>query len=226
MIKYLFLILFIEVNVLCSSQVQEFNMSFKMVYAGEEILSKEKITIEGDNWIAFNKIKFYVGNFNFTQKASSVGNYQNTYYLIDQSDSSTLEMKFELLSPADSICFLIGTDSVSNVSGLYDGALDPLNGMYWAWNSGYINTKIEGISSIVKSPDKKFEYHIGGYLPPNTTSSQICLTPKSQQLNFQIDLSKVILSDLLIESPSITIPGEKSSLFANSFKNAITLIEP
>lgn len=27
-----------------------------------------------------------------------------------------------------------------------DGDLDPLNGMYWAWNSGYINMKIEGIT--------------------------------------------------------------------------------
>ena len=59
------------------------------------------------------------------------------------------------------IYFQIGIDSLTNVSGDLDGDLDPALGMYWAWNSGYINMKLEGKSSSCKSVKKEFQFHIG-----------------------------------------------------------------
>jgi hypothetical protein len=38
--------------------------------------------------------------------------------------------------------------------------------MYWAWQSGYINMKIEGRSPQCKNRKNVFQYHIGGYLQP------------------------------------------------------------
>lgn len=46
--------------------------------------------------------------------------------------------------------FSIGMDSIANVSGAFGSDLDPTNGMYWAWQSGYINFKLEGNHTLPK----------------------------------------------------------------------------
>jgi hypothetical protein len=97
--------------------------------------------------------------------------------------------------------------------------------MYWAWNSGYINVKIEGASSFVSNDDHKFEFHIGGYMSPYTTVRQICITPYSQNIHLNIDVSKVVKSNLLVDTPLITIPGMNASSFANAFKMSFFQIE-
>jgi hypothetical protein len=44
----------------------------------------------------------------------------------------------------DSITFLLGVDSMQHEKGIMDNGLSPVNGMYWAWQSGYIFVKWEG----------------------------------------------------------------------------------
>lgn len=196
-----------------------------MLYGENEIVQGKKIFLEKDYWITFTKLKFYVGNPVCFEKGRVINNVQNRYDLVDFSDSTALVVDFSLPSTTDSLCISIGTDSLTNVSGLYDGALDPLNGMYWAWNSGYINVKIEGASSFVSNDDHKFEFHIGGYMSPYTTVRQICITPYSQNIHLNIDVSKVVKSNLLVDTPLITIPGMNASSFANAFKMSFFQIE-
>jgi len=38
--------------------------------------------------------------------------------------------------------------------------------MYWAWNTGYVSAKLEGIFKHNGLFTKKFEFHIGGYQKP------------------------------------------------------------
>jgi hypothetical protein len=64
----------------------------------------------------------------------------------------------------------LGVDSIDNCSGAQSGALDPINGMFWAWNTGYIYLKMEGISPFSHSNGNMLEYHIGGYRKPNNCS--------------------------------------------------------
>jgi hypothetical protein len=45
------------------------------------------------------------------------------------------------------ITFSAGIDSLTSTAGIQKGVIDPINGMYWAWQSGYVNFKIEGKSS-------------------------------------------------------------------------------
>ena len=54
----------------------------------------------------------------------------------------------------------------SNVAGAIGGTLDPINGMYWAWNSGYVNFKIEGTSTLSNARKNAFKFHLGGYQHP------------------------------------------------------------
>ena len=50
--------------------------------------------------------------------------------------------------------------------------------MFWAWNSGYIFLKMEGISPASNSTGKRLEFHIGGYKVPNNCIKLIGLQLK------------------------------------------------
>ena len=66
----------------------------------------------------------------------------------------------------DKIKFNLGIDSLTNVSGVMGGDLDPTKGMYWTWQSGYINFKMEGSSAVCPTRNHEFQFHIGGYQDP------------------------------------------------------------
>lgn len=101
----------------------------------------------------------------------------NSYHLIDAEipASQTIVLEHVPIGQYDAIKYCIGTDSLVNVSGAMDGDLDPTKGMYWGWNGGYINFKIEGRSNSCKTRYNSFEFHIGGYLPPNETLRNVAL---------------------------------------------------
>jgi hypothetical protein len=66
----------------------------------------------------------------------------NKYFLVDFSDTTTTTLKLTILPYLyNRLSFVIGVDSARNVSGAQTGALDPANGMFWTWNTGYIMAK-------------------------------------------------------------------------------------
>lgn len=225
MIKYFLFLLFFWIKSYSFSQNQLVKIDFQIFYGETEVLLNENILIDSTDWIVFSKLKFYIGNSRSYSNGDTLINQRIDFYLVDFSKSENLPISIETPGSSDSICLLIGTDSLANVSGLFEGALDPLNGMYWAWNSGYVNLKIEGSSSLSASADKKFEYHIGGYLSPNTTANELCFSLRENEAVFKVDLSKIINVNILELSPSITIPGEKAKIFADNFKSTFVQIE-
>lgn len=135
-------------------------------------------------------------------------------FLIDLADSASLQLQFPDAPKSDlsGVRFRLGTDSTLNVAGVYDGALDPLKGMYWAWNTGYINLKIEG-----HYLQKEIELHIGGYRTPYTTDREL-------EIKFDAKKAKLVLSpDAFVQFAlgqnlsSIMIPGKDASLLANQY---------
>ena len=50
-----------------------------------------------------------------------------------------------------------------------DGDLDPVHGMYWTWQSGYIQFKLEGLLRD-SAGERKLELHLGGFEGENKTS--------------------------------------------------------
>jgi hypothetical protein len=92
----------------------------------------------------------------------------------------------------DEIQFSIGIDSLTNVSGAMGGDLDPVNGMYWSWQSGYINFKVEGNSEKSGAVHKDFQFHIGGYLKPFETLQTVILPLKRNQNVIFVDVSRFL----------------------------------
>jgi hypothetical protein len=125
-------------------------------------------------------------------------------YLVRQDDatSAIVALGDVGVGSYDSISFLIGVDSLRNCSGAQSGALDPINGMFWTWSTGYIFMKLEGKAPASKSSGHIFEYHIGGYREPNNFIRRVSLpflngrmktlTGKTTTLFVKTDAAKVL----------------------------------
>jgi hypothetical protein len=159
--------------------VSNFILKLMPVFNGKplELRDKEYITDQNDT-ISIHLFKFYLSNLNL--EASTKLNYpkRRNSYLIDVEDTITLTLKINEIPTSyyNGINFLIGVDSLTNISGALDGDLDPIKGMYWAWNTGYISAKLEGTFKNKNSSKNKFEFHIGGYQQPYTSSRAVSIS--------------------------------------------------
>jgi hypothetical protein len=113
-------------------------------------------------------LKFYLSDFSLWNNKVLVFKSTQLPVLIDlkKPESKILPLELPNNLTFNTIKFNLGIDSLTNVSGAFGGDLDPTNGMYWTWQSGYINFKIEGTSSISPARKNIFQYHLGGYLAP------------------------------------------------------------
>jgi hypothetical protein len=145
------------------------------------------------------------------------------YFLINQEERGSMQVTIDSIPAGvySAISFTLGVDSVDNCSGAQTGALDPVNGMFWAWNSGYIFLKMEGISSVSNSTGKRLEFHIGGYKELNNCIKKINLELKQTNSNGVIDIK----ADLnhLFSSPNPVDFSKLSSV--TDFHNAKTMAD-
>lgn len=122
--------------------------------------------------------KYYLSNFSLTDTEGRKIALAPGYFLV--SEDSTASKKVLLQQCPEGkytqLSFVIGVDSVLNFSGPQSGALDPLYGMFWTWNSGYIMAKLEGTSPSSRLPNQMLQFHIGGYRAPHVTQRTVTLT--------------------------------------------------
>jgi hypothetical protein len=164
-------------------------------------------------------LKFYLTNFSLSKSGKVIWIERDSYHLIDFSDNNSLSFDLNVLDSLvfDEIHFSLGTDSLTNVSGVMGNDLDPTNGMYWAWNSGYINFKIEG-----KKNSTLFEFHLGGYSPPFQTVQQLSLKSNGEKaININLNILKFINQLDVTKQNKLLSPGKEaqqlSKLLASFF---------
>ncbi len=222
--KYIFLkiffLLFIPTvffgqNTKNSTNVQ-FSLQFndKEVAFGEDYISKNKDTL------SLESIKFYISSFEVMYKNKEVFKEKNSYHLIDLDDSETLKFNLPTISKEEivGIKFNIGVDSLASVSGAMEGDLDATKGMYWAWQSGFINLKIEGKSKSVSARKNKFHLHVGGYLEPNYAMRTVELKGnkiKNNNIYIKVDVAKIFDEIDLHKTNSVMIPGKEAMEIAD-----------
>lgn len=146
-------------------------LSFKNVAGSNNLqLGNAFYLTENSDSVKIDVYKYYVSNFQLVKEDGSLHNVPESYFLIDAAKTSTLNPVLSNIPPGNytSLKFMIGVDSTRNVSGAQTGALDPANGMFWTWSTGYIMAKIEGTSPQSGSPSKTISFHIGGFSGKNT----------------------------------------------------------
>ena len=117
----------------------------------------------------------------------------------------------------------LGVDSTLNYDGIHEGALDPINNMYWTWQTGYIHCKLEGYI-LNQSAKRSFEFHIGGYSTKDSGPFWIGQNSDSKSLEVQFDLYPAIEWALKNEVFRITSPGKISDEMAQFFRKGITVL--
>lgn len=123
----------------------------------------------GSDTFSVKLFKYYLTNISLSNDAGQTVTIPGSYYLVDEGlpASKTFTLQNVPVGEYQAISFLIGVDSAKNVSGAQAGVLDPVYGMFWDWNSGYIMAKMEGYSPQSGSNIKDLSFHIGGYNGPN-----------------------------------------------------------
>ena len=139
----------------------------------------------------------------------------------------------------DKLQFLLGVDSIRNCSGAQTGALDPMNGMFWTWNSGYIMFKLEGNSTASTADLQRIEHHIGGYKGSDNVATVIHLdfnTTKLLEIKAGATTELVIETNLdnywngnasikIAELPMCMITGEPALKVAKNFTGLFSVKE-
>ncbi|WP_300565591.1 MbnP family protein [Flavobacterium sp.] len=213
-IKIAFLFCFLPVN----AQNQKDSLTFDLKIKWSEFpleLSKTYISKNKDT-LQLDQLKFYLSDIQIQFDDNSIFR-EGKSHLIDIENLNSLSIPIckNNKKAISKILFSIGVDSLASVSGALSGDLDPSKGMYWAWQSGYINMKIEGTSSSCKTRKRAFHFHIGGYLEPNYAMRKIALQPKDNNLEIIMDMAVLFENVSLSENNSIMIPGKKAMELAD-----------
>lgn len=207
MIVRLFFLLIILLSLRFESIAQQ-ELNFSVQWKKAILALGDTIEI-GGHPLTVETFRFYVSHIKFRKAGTTIYADSPGYHLIDLSTPPTCKIAFpKVAAGADEISFLLGTDSIANVSGAMGGDLDPINGMYWAWQSGYINIKIEGYSPLSPDHGHEYHYHLGGYAGKNATAHLVDLNVSpSKSINICLDIEKILTGIDLSKKYNIMIPG-------------------
>jgi hypothetical protein len=225
-VKFLFLIYTL---IFCSfSETQGKVISFTVTASFADAtlsISDSTFKINDSNDLQIDVLKFYISNIQFLNKGKVVLGEKNSAYLIDFSLKVPIQfiVNNESNIEYDELKFNLGIDSAMNVAGALGGDLDPTKGMYWTWQSGYINFKLEGKSKLCKTRNNEFQFHLGGYQHPNNCIQNLSFPIlNSSTINLDLDLKKIFsqinfenLNHLMSPSPEAV---SVSKMIAQSFK--------
>lgn len=147
-------------------------------YVGDKKLQLDSVHYKnalGQDFTVSN-FKYYVGNFKLYSHDSLKYTWDQ-YFLVNEADLKSKKVMLPMMPDGKftKLTFTLGVDSALNCSGAQSGALDPVNAMFWAWNTGYVFVKLEGKAAASKSSGHIFEYHIGGYKQPTNCIRTIAL---------------------------------------------------
>lgn len=188
--------------------------------------------ISGESF-SIHKLRYYISNIVF-HNTNSGKQYKvsERYFLINEAEAASKKLSLIVQSGQyNMLSFLLGVDSLRNVSGAQTGALDPLNDMFWTWNTGYVMAKLEGSSPVSKLPHHLIEYHIGGFRGAHAVlqtvklqmqkGKSIRVTSKhTTNLQLRADIGswfsgKHVLA--IAEQPACTSPGPLAVKFSENY---------
>lgn len=212
---------------------ESFLLTFKNMGNGQPLVLQSSLDSGSTLYTTFNEafrvksFMYYVSNIKLISESGQKIPIYPTYNLIDASKGD-FQQRFTIPNERfTAIEFLIGVDSIRNVSGIQDGALDPLLGMFWEWNTGYIMAKIDAESE--EAEYGVANYHAGGFKGEFNVLRTVRLElnddlfPQGQERNLVIyaEILKWFDGDMKIsikEKPTINLMGAEASKLADNYK--------
>lgn len=227
--KYLVLVLLLFIYVIFSAFYLSKPKTIILFFI--PCFGKEKLVIDKNYYseiisdsISIQSLRFYVSGIYLLKNGKSIYQTKNQCNLIDISKKLRIEINTKSELDFDCIQFNIGVDSSKQVSGVMGGDLDPMNGMYWTWQSGYINFKLEGKSNICNTRNNIFQFHIGGYQSPNNTIQKIMLPVKNvTNIIIRFDIKNFLSQIDLKNVNEVVSPSYKSVQISKQYANIFSI---
>jgi len=199
------------------------------------------------------KFNYFVSNIRLTKADGSIFTFpqDSSYFLIKEDTKASQFVTLNNVPFGDykAVEFMVGVDSLRNTAPIEKrkGVLDPSgsmmdDGMYWAWNSGYIFVKLEGTSSVGNPVNNKFYYHIGlfgGYNERTVNNTRVVKVDfgtlkaavteqETPEVHLLVDVSKVFdgpAAHISIKEYNSIMGGQplKSQEIANNYVNMFSL---
>jgi hypothetical protein len=224
--KYIFLLCMIVFS-LSSFGQKKIVVRFENIANGKKIVLNDSLYENnfGEKY-RVSKLKYYVSNICLLTKGAL--EVDKTVYLIDAAKENSIIKKDG--RKIVGISFLVGIDSALNCSGAQRGALDPLNDMFWTWNNGYVNFKLEGKSTSSSADNNRIEQHIGGYKGEYKTMRKVFLPIngkyflKNNKITIQMNLDEYWNGIKIVEMPVIAASGELAKKAADNFVGMFSVI--
>lgn len=181
---------------------------------------------------------YYISNIKLTAADKSVYSETESYHLVKAADAGSLQFNLGNVPVKEytAITFMIGVDSTRNVSGSQTGALDPANGHFWSWNSGYIMAKLEATSPQSTATGNMVMFHVGGFSGANSVLKTVSLplttnakvsTSTTPQVTLKADLKAWFSPHAVSFSTLNTIhmPGTAAKKIADNYANMFAVTQ-
>lgn len=202
------------------------------------VFNTESYVTANNDTFTVSMFKYYISNIILTKSGGGTYTESESYHLIDASDLATGDITLPNVPFGDytGISFKIGVDSLRNVSGAQTGALDPANGMFWSWSSGYIMMKLEGNSPQSTAGSNALLFHIGGFSGTNNSIKSVApsfgvdmatvsssVTP---EIHFKADVLEVLTTPNTIDFSvlnTIHMAGANAKTIADNYADMFTV---
>ncbi len=228
-----------------AGQPGEFDIEFEhTVGATPLVLNTQNYATPAGDQFTVTTFRYYISNIKLTRTDGTQYAQPESYYLVDAAVEASQHLTLKNVPTGDysGITFTVGVDSARNVAGAQTGALDPNNGMFWTWNSGYIYTKFEGTSPqaphAAGAAQGGLVFHIGGFQKPNNTIRTVSpafpsgvnlliRTDHTPEIHFDVDLLKLFTGPTTVRFATLsnTMGGPNSVLVANNYAQGMFSIE-
>lgn len=156
------------------------------------------------NTFSVELLKYYVTNAALLRADGSAFLLHN-YDLIDAADPASCQITAAEVPNGDYVAlrFFLGVDSARNHTGLQEGDLDPVHGMTWNWNTGYIFFKHEGRFTNAAGADQGLVLHFGTDLALTTVEvplpGGLSVQGAARKVFLNFDLGKLYASPHTID---------------------------
>ncbi|MBK6397735.1 MAG: hypothetical protein IPF75_05645 [Bacteroidetes bacterium] len=240
--KILFFILLNFIGIVSNGNPEngnELQINFRHFVGSDSLIfkTKEYVNELGQKYTV-TKFKYYISNIQLINDSGKVFSSEE-YFLINEDEPQSKGFSVKDVPPGNykTLSFIIGVDSLRNCSGLQEGALDPIKGMFWAWNTGYIFLKLEGASESSTAQGGIFEYHIGGFKEPVNAIRKISLeidnlifsneVPDSKRIFIKTDISQILKQPVSIDFSTMPVVSDMTNaeLVANNYSDMFSLIK-
>jgi hypothetical protein len=200
------------------------NIHAELNNAPIELNHKTAINTQGDS-ILFSTLRFYMTSIEIKQQGSY--NALDTIHsrLIDWSipESHFISITLKNSNPVEQLHFILGVDSTLQYNGIGAGDLDPTKGMYWTWQSGYINFKLEATYYPPGKKEEQIALHIGGFQYPYNTEQAIALTTHSTAIHLIVNLDEIIIYSLQEKLKQVLSPGTHAVTFSKLMSHSFII---